>query len=172
MHPERKTTTPWTAASCAAVCAALLLFGPVPDAAAHGEAAPAEKAGDKDVAVAVAAGNAAFSAAFERGDAAAIAALYTEDAVLLPSGGRNRQQGRASIERFFTLAPGVEVVDHSLETTSLEVKGDTAVEIGRWTSVTRRDGGEPRKGTGPYLLVWERGGDGAWRIDYDVWQAE
>jgi uncharacterized protein (TIGR02246 family) len=171
MHPKRKTTTiSWTSAAGAALCTALFLLGPVPDAAAHGEAVPA--ASDKDVAAAVAAGNAAFSAAFERGDAAAIAALYTEDAVLLPSGGRNRQQGRASIERFFTLAPGVEVVDHSLETTSLEVKGDTAVEIGRWTSVTRRDGGEPRKGTGPYLLVWERGGDGAWRVDYDVWQAE
>lgn len=109
----------------------------------------------------------AFSAAYVRGDFAAMAAMYAPDGTLIPE--TRMVRGREAIQRFFTLAPGTRQVAHSLQIESLSLHGGTAVEVGIWSSTKQPSGSEPSTGSGRYLLVWECGRDGLWRIAYDMW---
>ena len=109
----------------------------------------------------------AFSAAYVRRDFAAIAAMYTPGGVLLPS--RGPVTGRDSIQRYFTYGPGVTLLSHRLEMTSLVVHGDMAAEAGKFTIVQRRGDAPATTGVGHYMLVWLRQGDGKWLIQYDMW---
>jgi len=108
-----------------------------------------------------------FSAAYVAGDTAAIGSLYTEDAVLLPPGAEIR--GRAAIVRYFAPGPNRRQVAHAMVSESLEVRGSTAIDVGRWSSTWQRGDAEPQSASDRYLIVWRRGADGAWRISHDVW---
>jgi ketosteroid isomerase-like protein len=108
-----------------------------------------------------------FSAAYVAGDTATIGSLYTEDAVLLPPGAEIR--GRAAIVRYFAPGPNRRQLAHAMVSGSLEVRGSTAIDVGRWSSTWQRGNGEPQTAGDRYLIVWLRGADGAWRISHDVW---
>ena len=115
----------------------------------------------------IAANNAAFSRAYVKGDARAVASLYSEDARLHPPG--RVVEGREAIERFFTSGPKRKVLHHSLETESLEIRGDTAIETGVWKSTVKVGDGDPSTSSDRYLLVWQRKPDGRWLIEQDWW---
>ena len=109
----------------------------------------------------------AFSQAYVSGDLEALSALYTEDALLLPP---NRDvRGRQAIRAYFTPGPGRRQVAHATTSSELRVDGDTAIDVGTWTSTWQRHGEEPQTSSGRYLVVWKRGADGAWRMQYDMW---
>ncbi|HUO85128.1 MAG TPA: alpha/beta hydrolase-fold protein [Thermoanaerobaculia bacterium] len=146
------------------VVAALALAGLVSLAVLAGSRAQEEVS---DPAAIIAANNAAFSAAYMRGDAKTIASLYTENGQLHPPG--RTIEGRAAIERYFTLGPQRKVLRHSLQSEALDVAGDIAVESGVWTSTTRRADADPVTLSDRYLLVWKRQPDGRWLIDRDWW---
>jgi len=38
-----------------------------------------------------------------------------------------------------------------------------------WSNTWRRGGEAPQSAEGRYLVVWRRGSDGRWRIEYDMW---
>jgi len=129
-------------------------------------AAAAAQEGAADTAGAIAAASRAFSAAFVRGDTATIRDLYTTDAVLRPPGREVR--GRDAIVRYFAPGPR-ENVSHAMETDELRVTGDVAVDSGTWRHRWRTPGGDVQEASERYLVIWRRGDDGRWRIEYDMW---
>lgn len=108
-----------------------------------------------------------FSDAYVAGDTATIRELYTEDAVLLPPEGEVR--GRDAIVRYFEPSPRRTNVSHAMESTDLRIRGRTAIDAGTWHNTIRVDGGPEREASGRYLVIWTRGDDGRWRIEYDAW---
>lgn len=118
-------------------------------------------------AVAIAAASRAFSEAYVAGDVPSIRALYTEDAVLLPPGGEVR--GREAIGRYFSPGPGRTNLSHSMESEELRIAGDVAIDIGTWHNTWRSGEGDSRTASERYLIVWRRGSDGRWRIEFDMW---
>ena len=49
-------------------------------------------------------------------------------------------------------------------------RGDVVGEVGTWSSTIQRHGEDARiTSSDRYLLVWERGSEGRWRIAYDMW---
>lgn len=122
---------------------------------------------EADAREAIGAASRAFSAAYVAGDTAAVRELYTFDAVLLPP--ERDVRGRDAIVRYFAPAPGRETLAHSMSSDDLRVSDDSAIDVGTWRN-TWRVGEQPvREASGRYLVVWRRGSDGRWRIEYDVW---
>lgn len=99
---------------------------------------------------------------FSRRDAAAIANLYTSNGQLLPPGS-DIVSGRTAIAGYWRKT--MEVGIRKLETTELEIYGDMAHEVGRYT-VERPDASEADAGM--YIVIWRLEG-GAWRMHRDIW---
>jgi len=110
----------------------------------------------------------AFSAAYMRGDAAAMAAMYTEDAAIFPEG-TAAMEGRAAIERYWTLPAGRRVTNHVLTPDHIEFHDDLALDYGRFTATSEMNGRSSGPGFGKYLVVWRKGDDGRWRMQLDMW---
>src|SRR5688572_23264893 len=111
----------------------------------------------------------AFSRALEAGDAATMAAQYTDDATLIPPNGA-LVTGREAILAFWTPRnPDFRTTRHNLATDRLEVAGDVAIEVGTWTQEGGAKDAEPTSSSGRYLVVWRRGADGVWRMQFDSW---
>lgn len=121
----------------------------------------------EDAAGPIARASQAFSEAYVHGDTARIRALYTPDAVLLPPGREIR--GPEAIARYFAPAPGRRNVSHAMRSEELHIHGPVAVDRGTWYHVQDRGNNDIRESSGPYLVVWRLGGDGRWRIAYDMW---
>lgn len=112
--------------------------------------------------------NAAFEAAFNAGDAATLAGLYTVDAVVMAPN-LARIEGRRGIQELWQNFFDAGVSDIDLETLELEVSGDRAAEVGRF-SLTAPDGkGGRLTGHGKYIVLWLMGIDGVWRLHRDIW---
>lgn len=109
----------------------------------------------------------AFSEAYVNGDMAALQELYTEDAVLLPPGREIR--GREAIARYFSPRPDRTNVSHAMTSSELKVVGELAVDVGTWSNTWRNEGEDEQNASERYLVVWRRGADGNWRIEYDMW---
>lgn len=116
---------------------------------------------------AIAKASRAFSEAYMAGDTATIRELYTTDALLLPP--ETDVRGRDAIVRYFAPGPRRRNLAHSMTSDELQISDDRAVDVGTWTNTWSIDGGEPRAASGRYLIVWRRGEDGRWRMEYDVW---
>ena len=136
------------------------LLGPVARPAADEPSAASDEAR-------IAAASRAFSTAYVSGDVKTLGELYTIDAVLLPP---NRDvRGRDAIRQYFTPRPNRKQVAHTMDSTELLVDGDTAIDMGTWNSTWQRDDEPAQTASGRYLIVWRRGTDGAWRMQYDMW---
>jgi uncharacterized protein (TIGR02246 family) len=116
---------------------------------------------------AIAAASRAFSDAYVRGDTATIGDLYTENAVLLPPGGR--VEGREAIKAYFAPSPDRQNLSHAMTSSELTVRSDIAVDVGTWSNSWRMGEGDAQEASETYLVVWEKGTDGQWRIRYDMW---
>lgn len=117
--------------------------------------------------IAIAGASRAFSEAYVRNDTVALGEVYADSAVLLPP---NREiRGRAAIRRYFVWGPNYRQIAHRMESSSLSIEGDLAVDVGTWTSTGQRGEAEPTTASERYLVVWVRESDGAWRILYDMW---
>jgi uncharacterized protein (TIGR02246 family) len=103
-----------------------------------------------------------FVDAFGRKDAAAIASLYMVEGQLLPPG-HEVVAGRTAIADYWQEA--MKIGTRKLETIELEIYGDMAHEVGRYT-VERPDGSEADAGM--YIVIWRHEG-GAWRMHRDIW---
>ena len=109
----------------------------------------------------------AFSDAYVRGDTDAIRNLYTEDAVILPPGRTIR--GNTKIAGYFAPRPNRVNISHSMESSALTVEGNLAIDIGIWNNTWRIGKAKAQSASGQYLVVWLRGADGCWRMQYDMW---
>jgi ketosteroid isomerase-like protein len=93
----------------------------------------------------------------------AIDRIYTSNATVLPPGAP-MITGRENVRNFWKSA--IEALNPTggrLETLSLEVLGDTAVEIGRATLESASSTLEVK-----YVVVWKREDD-LWKLHVDIW---
>lgn len=139
-------------------CALVLLLGSAP-AFAQGAAEGIEAAGKE------------FETAFNGGDGAGIANLYTEDAALLPPGA-DRVEGKEDIATFWQGAIDAGLTDLDLSTTEVVEAGDLAFEVGNVTMNAPNPDGAAVPLAGKYIVVWQRGDDGAWRLHRDIWNID
>jgi ketosteroid isomerase-like protein len=127
----------------------------------------AVRSSETDARNAILARSRAFSAAYLRNDNDAIGELYTADATLLsPS---REVRGRDEARKVFLWGPQYRQIEHSLRSTSLEIRGDVAVDVGTSATASQRVDNPVVHTNGLYMVVWVREADGAWRIKYDMW---
>lgn len=125
-------------------------------------------AGDEADVTAIVAQARAFSAAYVAGDTEALVAIYAKDGIAAP-GGRDFVRGREALRAFWQVRPGVAIREHRLLPEELWIDGDLAYDWGYFEGVSQREGAEPSAFGGKYLVVWQRGADGVWRMANDMW---
>jgi uncharacterized protein (TIGR02246 family) len=98
-----------------------------------------------------------------RGDAPSFAAQFT-DAGMFMVPGLADATGRAAIQELAQLRfAGGKISDFKIDRREIEVSGDSAHEVA-WYSETLRGQDQAMRMMGRYLLVWNRGADGVWRV--------
>ncbi len=98
-----------------------------------------------------------------KGDFGALDRVYTRNARILPPGAE-MIEGREAIKEFWPkAAAALEATAVKLRTVDVEFVGDTAVEIGRATIVTKSGSFDVK-----YVVVWKQE-DGAWKWHIDIW---
>ncbi len=121
-----------------------------------------------DVADEIAASTAQFRAAYNSGDAAALAALYTMDAAVLPPDVA-RIDGREGIQEMWQGFMDAGVTDLDLATVELEAGKGTASEVGTYSLKAPDGQGGTVTVTGKFIVLWQKGEDGVWRLHRDIW---
>jgi len=121
---------------------------------------------DADARSTIAAANQSFMAMFGAGDAAGMAQAYTANGLLLPPQS-DFVTGTAAIQAFWQGAMDMGLKDVKLETAELEMHGDTAIEVGKYTLYL--EGGQVAD-AGKYLVVWKNEG-GTWKLHRDIWNS-
>jgi uncharacterized protein (TIGR02246 family) len=109
-------------------------------------------------------------AAFNQGDAAAVAALYTDDATLMPPNSA-MIEGRQGVQDCWQGAIQSGLKDASLTTVEVRASGETAYEIGKCSLTAHAQGKDPQVVSGKYVVVWQKGSDGAWKLHVDIWNS-
>lgn len=109
-----------------------------------------------------------FSASYVAGDIDSLATFYTNDGVAA-SGNGDFVRGRPAIDSMWVLPPGRSVLCHVTRAERLEVRGDVAYDWGYYGGQAAQDGVPLAPFAGKYVIVWERGDDGRWRMAVDVW---
>jgi ketosteroid isomerase-like protein len=114
------------------------------------------------------AANAAFSAAWLAGDVDAILGSYTQVAIVHPPAG-GVLTTREQIRGVWAPIANWQRVGHRLEPTlRWALEPGLILEMGRWHSSRTVNGQSPWL-SGCYTVIWRRGGNGRWRMDYDAW---
>jgi uncharacterized protein (TIGR02246 family) len=114
-------------------------------------------------------------AASRSGDYAALRALMSDDAVVLPPGGR-LLRGREALDASFAAmarAPRrTEVLDYAFDWREVEVCGDFAFEWG-YVAGRERDlsTGEETAERHHVMRILQRQPDGAWKVHRTIWNA-
>ena len=122
------------------------------------------QAGSDDVTAAVRSLNTKWDKALNTGDAAAVAALYAEDGRVVTGDGTIKN-GRAEIQALFQGFIDGGFHDHKIEMIDVKVKGDVAIETGKWSGV----GGDKKTYGGHLVNVYERQSDGNWQAVLHIW---
>ncbi len=108
-----------------------------------------------------------FAAAATAGDIERWLALWSDDGIHMPPGAERRvgkEQIRAEVQ------PRFELFDHNMTLNLGEVRllGDQAFSHGTYTfEMTPKKGGETTNGSGKFLTILAKQGDGSWKIAID-----
>ncbi len=108
--------------------------------------------------------NRRLEATFKTGDVRAVSSLYTDDAILLPTGSEPLQ-GTASIADFWQAALLMGISEVKIETHELDAHGATAIELGEYT-LRGADGEQIDRGK--YIVIWKLL-QGEWKLHRDIW---
>lgn len=110
-------------------------------------------------------------AAFNSTDVDSLVGLYAGDAILMPEG-EPIVAGSDAIRAWFEDSFARAVTRQTIHNDEIVVTGDWAYMRGRWTLTTMlRDGGEARRLKGKHLVIWQRQGDGSWKVARDIWNS-
>ena len=107
-----------------------------------------------------------FATSFNTGNYDQAAALFSNDGVLMAPH-LEAAYGQKAVERLLRQLGDSGYSDLRLETTRVEQSGDMAMELGRFTVVSRQGDGKLVPERGKYVRVWRR--LGAWLILADSW---
>lgn len=103
-------------------------------------------------------------------DASGIAALYAENATLLPPG-QPAIKGRQNIQVFWQGFFDAGASDAKLKSVEIAGSGVFVYEIGEYSAMMPQPTGGTARGTGKYLVVWERQSDGKRKIVADMFSS-
>ncbi len=121
-------------------------------------------AGSDDVTAAVQTLNTKWDKAFNSKDAAKVASLYAEDGRVVTGDGKVLN-GRAEIQGLFQSFMDGGFHEHKIEMIDVKVKGDIAIETGKWSGI----GGDKKTYGGHLVNVYERQSDGNWQAVLHIW---
>lgn len=107
-----------------------------------------------------------FATSFNTGNYDQAAALFAVDGVLMAPY-LEAAYGQKTVERVLRQLGESGHGDLRLETTRVDCSGDMAMELGRFSVVTRQGDGSRVTESGKYVKVWRR--FGAWLILADCW---
>ncbi len=108
-----------------------------------------------------------FSSALMRGDAASIAEVYSDTGMLLPTGS-DIIQGKADIKAFWQTAIDMGIRKLKLDILEIEVHGDTAIEMSKYT-LTNEDEEVIERGKG--IVIWKYNNN-SWMMHRDIWNSD
>ena len=100
-------------------------------------------------------------------DSRAIAAMYAQNATVLPPG-QKPIEGRQNIQTFWQGFIDAGASDAKLTPTTIRGSEPTFYEIGEYSAIVPQPTGGTARGTGRYLVVWERQTDGTLKIAADM----
>ena len=111
--------------------------------------------------------NQKFEEAAGKRDFSTLSEVYTKGARILPPGAE-MIEGLEHIQAFWhQAAETMGLKSLQLSTQSLDVTGDTAIEIGRGELATDHPSSPT---TVKYVVIWKKE-EGAWKWDVDIWNA-
>lgn len=110
-----------------------------------------------------------FIESVNKGDVAAVANMYTMNARLLPPN-YDMVEGRANIQKYWQAAGAAGAKIIALDIVDLDVQGNTAIEVGRYTTTIPAAGGAVITDKGKYVVVWKREGN-AWKLAVDTFNS-
>ena len=112
-------------------------------------------------------------AASKAGDYATLRSLMSEDAAVMPPGGkllRGAAQLDANFARTRAAMSQIEVLDYRLEFEEVKVLGDYAYEWGFIHGAMRaKDGGETQHLSYKVMRILAKQPDGAWKVHRTIW---
>ena len=105
-----------------------------------------------------------YSDDLQSGDTAKIASWFTEKAVVMESG-KDDVAGREKIQKYLEgiLAQG-RISDADIRPGETEVCGDRVYQFGTFSRTIQGGTAESSTNSGRFFSVWERQGDGSWKI--------
>ncbi len=113
----------------------------------------------------------AYVEPFRGGDINAWISAFDEGAIAMHNR-RPIDRGQPAIEAFGRAVHQYFLLEeYEVEVTDIRRGGDWVYTVGRYTSlfVSKQDGSEPfGREQGKFLLLWERQGDGSWKIILDT----
>jgi uncharacterized protein (TIGR02246 family) len=110
--------------------------------------------------------NQQLETAFEKGNFSSLANLYTEKAMVLPTG-FDIIQGKQAIQEFWQGAKDMGLKQLKLTTLDLEQYQEMAVETGTYKLYAE---GDQEVDHGKYLVVWRKDND-RWMLHRDIWNS-
>jgi uncharacterized protein (TIGR02246 family) len=102
-----------------------------------------------------------------RGEAQGVAAVYSEDAVVLPPGGR-LYQGRDEIRDMWGLMITNGLKEFHLSPLKVQADGKMAYEYGEASVDVELESGESYVESAKYVSVWRRSHE-EWRLHVHIW---
>ncbi len=117
---------------------------------------------NSDVAASIATNNKKLCAAIAGGDAAGAAAMYAKGGILMPPNMGIVES--ADLAGYWQGAIDMGITDATLDSDTVEVHGDTAIEVGKYVLF-----GPDRVevDNGKYIVVWRNEG-GTWKLFQDI----
>jgi ketosteroid isomerase-like protein len=132
--------------------------------------APAAPHDPAAVRKAIDARNAEWTTAANKGDLKGIVKIYDAGATIIPPESEP-MTGAANIEKVFGGLLGAGVKNLKFKTTSLDVNGNYAYELGLATYDAPGKDGKLVPGSDKYLVIWKLGSDKIWYYHLDAWWA-
>ena len=108
-----------------------------------------------------------FSSALMRGDTASIADFYSDTGMLLPAGS-DIILGKPDIKAFWQTAIDMGIRKLKLDILEVEVHGDTAIEMSKYTLTNE---GEEVIDRGKGIVIWKYI-NSSWKMHRDIWNSD
>ena len=112
----------------------------------------------------------AWDEAYSAGAVIRLMELYTDDAVSMAPG-FPASVGRDAIEADLGGFLAEHETQHETDIEDILVEGDLAIERATYTDEITPQGGETFTEHGKHIVVYRRGEDGAWRVLWEIWNA-